>query len=198
MKLRLLTLLVSAAALSASCNDNSFSGGSKEPAQPKAATVEPIDADSLGKAQEDETPAPVKSKEPIKTETKTKKAGAVSEGSFTAWAEPSNPGTLQDYDIFIEIDLKKDASSYKLDDLSGRLTGTDAFTQEIPTGRRSTGLPNAPFDITISGQKATVKMRVPGAFYPSTLDTVSLHSKALNENATLKIQFKDYFGLEGN
>lgn len=178
-----------AALLLNACNDGSFSGGAsratteKKPEPEKEETA----AEPLGKSKEGEA-VPRSISTPVPTNTNPT---SVTKGSFTARAEPPNPGRLQNYRIIIDIKLPPGTTNYPLTDLSGFLSGTDGYTQRIPESyggcdAQSFGQPN----FSVSGNIATISLCVPGASIPSTRDTVDIRSTLLNEHQDLSIQFQ--------
>jgi hypothetical protein len=107
-------------------------------------------------------------------------------GSFTVWAEPPNPQRGEPYFLVIEVKLPSGTTGYAMNDLSGRLKGTDGFVQRIP------GKSEFPGDrsFEVSDDLATLKILVPGALIRSTRDTVQISSTLLNESQTLTVQFQ--------
>jgi hypothetical protein len=124
---------------------------------------------------------------------------AVTKGSFTAWTEPKNPSSGQNYLIIIQIRLPDDVSRYRLSDLTGEVKGTDNYRQKIPYEPRS---PNAAAVSSPSGLKAVrpaesvevvdhkvqLAIKVPGASR-LTQDTIRIRSKRLREDQELILVF---------
>ncbi len=124
---------------------------------------------------------------------------AVTRGSFTAWTEPKNPASGQNYLIIIQIRLPDDVSRYRLSDLSGEVKGTDNYRQKIPYE------PKSPFAAAVSSpsglkavrptesvevvdHKVQLAIKVPGA-NRLTQDTIRIRSKRLREDQELTLVF---------
>lgn len=136
------------------CSDTSFSGSAADktaPTKPEPAKVIPQNANAAVEPTAakplDATPALPPS--PV---------GAVTKGSFTVWAVPSNPQPGQDYAIHINVRLPSGATNYTYADLSGRVQGSDNYFRGI--GRESHGAMDPAYI-------ATIKSIYPGAVVPS-------------------------------
>jgi hypothetical protein len=122
-------------------------------------------------------------------------------GSFTIFAEPSDPVVLQPYWLIIQLDLPTDRKVRKLDpfDVSGLLIGTDGFQLEIPSGPF--------FRLTVNGYPVQIPkpplvqdrfvfldgrarwgIWVPGA-NQKVRDTIQVRSKLLNERREIQLEF---------
>lgn len=129
---------------------------------------------------------------------------AVTKGKFTVWSEPSNPAVGQSYHIWIRVQLPPTVKRFRVDDLTGTVSGDlDGHRQAIPHDPRW-GPPKVRYrgkDISlrkkgyvpirkVKGQKyAIIYIWVPGSQVPKTTDTVQIRSKMLNEAQKLKIVF---------
>ncbi len=131
---------------------------------------------------------------------------AVKAGSFSAWTIPiarrfgeqakpgDSPRPGQDYHIVIQARIPGNRKTYKINDLSGRVIGTDGYVQIIPllafvqdedghltrakAGRR----------IPIVDGVVQILVRVPGA-EALVKDTIRVKSKLLKEQQTLELVF---------
>lgn len=194
--MRLLILPVFAVFFSClSCsNQSGFQGGaarSKQPLEPAQSAEEDPDAKLPA------TPASIPAIEPAPVMPEN----AVTKGSFTAWAEPPRPSPHQAYWIFIEVRLPTTATSYQLNDLSGRLVGTDGYTRGVGRDSRGaldgaaapppwSGVGAIPQDqFQVNGRTARIAVWVPGA-EELVRDTVNIRSDVLNENQSLEIVFQ--------
>ncbi len=137
---------------------------------------------------------------------------AVKAGSFSAWTIPiarrfgeqakagDSPRPGQDYHIVIQVRIPGKRKTYKINDLSGRVIGTDGYVQIIPllafvqdekghlvrakVGRR----------VPVVDGVVQILVRVPGA-EALVKDTIVVKSKLLKEQQTLEIVFgKRHFG----
>ena len=123
----------------------------------------------------------------------------VTKGSFTAWTVPKDPKPREEYQIIIQITLPKKLRRYRSSDLSGKVIGTDGYTQGIPYDRRK---PSAA-KTTRKGRLVVVKQRaylplkdrvaqlaitIPGAGM-LVKDTIVIESRILKEKQTLVIEF---------
>lgn len=124
---------------------------------------------------------------------------AVTRGSFTAWTEPANPEPGQNYLIIIQIRLPDDVTRYRLSDLSGKVVGSDTYTQNIPyeesaplaagVSTRDGLKPVRRTDtVDVIDNKVQLAIKVPGA---SRLvrDTITIRSRRLRENQQLTLTF---------
>lgn len=129
---------------------------------------------------------------------------AVTRGRFTVWSVPSNPDVLQSYLIGIRVQLPEKVKRFRVDDLSGMVSGDkDGHRQTIPHDRqwgppkvryrgkfinlRKTGY--VPVRTERGKKYATIYIWVPGSQIPKTTDTVRIRSKMLNDEQRLKIVF---------
>ncbi len=135
---------------------------------------------------------------------------AVKAGSFSAWTIPivrrfgeqakagDSPRPGQDYHIVIQARIPGKRKSYKINDLSGRVIGTDGYVQIIPllafiqdeNGRLIRA--KAGRRVPVVDGVVQILVRVPGA---SALvkDTIRVKSKLLKEQQTLEIIFGERF-----
>lgn len=181
---------------SASCANNSgFKGGGGQRAQPVEVAKPAED-----KQEPDERPSVADA--PGKPDPQVPKLpeNAVTRGSFTAWADPARPAPRQAYWIYIEVKLPSNVGGYQVNDLSGRLVGTDGYTRGV--GRDSRGALDGAFippwanlgtipqdQFQVNAQTARIAVWVPGA-EELVRDTVSIRSDLLNENQSLEIVFQ--------
>lgn len=129
---------------------------------------------------------------------------AVSKGKFTVWSEPPNPDVEQSYRIGIRVEIPKDVKKFRVNDLSGSVSGDlDGHRQNIPhdlkwgppkvyyrgkyINLRKTGF--VPVHTRGGKKYATIYIWVPGSQVPKTTDTVQIRSKLLKESQSLKIEF---------
>lgn len=125
---------------------------------------------------------------------------AVTKGSFTAWTEPANPKPFENYLIIIEIRLPDGIRSFRLNDLSGDVRGTDEYRQRIPY---DAGAPMASAVSTADGlkrirssdqvdvvaNKVQLVIKVPGAGRKLVRDTIRIRSRRLREEQELSLVF---------
>lgn len=114
---------------------------------------------------------------------------AVTKGSFTVWTDPKDPAPGENYNVIIQIKLpaRKRIKHYYLRDLSGKVEGSDNYSQNIPPGdpkrneksrKRLKVIKNmVQYSVTVPGASRLVK------------DTVKIRSKMLKEEQTLEIVF---------
>lgn len=126
---------------------------------------------------------------------------AVTKGSFTVWSEPEIPLSGQPYKLIVQIRLPDRIKSYRINDLTGRLIGTDGYEQKIPFD------PRAPHNlfytdetlqaIKIKSGSEAVKVRdnkiqmmiiVPPA-RRLVQDTIQIRSRRLREKQELVLVF---------
>ena len=111
---------------------------------------------------------------------------AVIKGNFAAWTQPADPAPFQNYFINITVKLPKGVTSYKQDDLSGLVIGTDGYM--TPLGNyRGNKFPKkyyGKFDMDTK----TLVVRVPGA-KEKVKDTIQVESQVLGEKQQLEIVF---------
>lgn len=203
---RMVTSMALALCLAACGGGGTFAGGGSK-ASPKKEKREKKEGDALPerdrklgneavddgveveRASDEEKPTqPAEEEEPeVATTAPPGNPTVTTAGSFTAWAEPANPGQLQPYAIFIEVKLPSSATAYTMQDLSGSLSGTDGYDQSIPVD----GSPFAPAPVFsfVPGQ-ARLKVMVPGAFIRSTTDTIQIRSALLKEAQSLTVRFQ--------
>ena len=125
---------------------------------------------------------------------------AVTKGSFTAWTVPQKPLEGQPYRIVIEVRLPKRVRVYRSSDLSGKVVGTDGYTQFVPFDRNK---PTATYTtkgddveiirmsskLPLHNHIAQIVVRVPGAAR-LVRDTIVIRSRRLKEEQTLQLVFK--------
>lgn len=126
---------------------------------------------------------------------------AVTKGSFTVWSEPEIPQPGRPYRLIVQVRLPDRIKAYRINDLSGRLIGTDGYEQRIPYD------PKAPHNlfytdenlqaIKITSGSEPVKVRdnkiqmmiiVPPA-ERLVQDTIQIRSRRLREKQELVLVF---------
>src|SRR5688572_11413770 len=106
------------------CGGASFNGGKET--KKEQPTPQPA------RARDNSTPpAVVVTPAPLPSVAPTVVPGAIAQGSFTVWTVPQNPDPKMHYDIYIEVKLPANISSYAYDDLSGSVVGTDSYQRAI-------------------------------------------------------------------
>ncbi|MCA9068342.1 MAG: hypothetical protein KDA84_05435 [Planctomycetaceae bacterium] len=108
---------------------------------------------------------------------------AVTKGSFTVWTEPEDPKPREDYWIMIKIKLKNDLRKYPRRDLMGKVMGTDGYEKNFG-GPTESGYEQVNKSMVI--MKAC---KIPGALQELVKDTITVHSKMLNEKQTIELVF---------
>lgn len=138
---------------------------------------------------------------------------AVRAGSFSVWAWPiigqdvkgkvlhaepgSSPAVLQPYHIVIRLKVPEGKKSVNLSDFSGRVVGSDAYTQKIPQDawfynaggdlvRARTGRAIPVFEGT-----AELLIRVPGAGAAAVKDSITVATRLTDEEQQIELQFQD-------
>ena len=126
---------------------------------------------------------------------------AVTKGSFTVWTSPEVPRVREPYRIIIELRLTDKIKAYRINDLSGRVIGSDRYEQNIPFDAKA---PNSLFytdenlkevpvrngseSITVRDNKIQLVIRVPGADR-LVKDTIQIRSRRLRERQELELVF---------
>jgi hypothetical protein len=177
------------------CNKSQFSSSSgkteREVKQTSDAKPTEEDKPKFKPTEEDDEPSDV-----LPATTTPAADGAVTKGSFTAWAVPAKPKPGESYWIHIEVQLPSDVQNYTQNDLSGFVIGTDMYERGI--GRDSQGAggfggpslgQDHPDQFQFLGTKATVAVWVPGAQY-LVRDTVKIRSDLLQEEQSIEIVFQ--------
>lgn len=131
---------------------------------------------------------------------------AVRKGSFTAWTIPipqrvgekpepgDSPRPGQPYYIVIQIKVPEARRTYKVNDLSGKIIGTDGYQQLIPAQafvqEKNGRLTRAKIGrmLPIIDGVVQILIQVPGA-EALVKDTVSVNSRSLKEQQTLELIF---------
>ena len=131
---------------------------------------------------------------------------AVRKGSFSAWTIPiaqrfgekpqagDSPRPGQAYFIVIQVQVPDGRRTYKVNDLSGKIVGTDGYQQLIPAQAfvqdKSGRLVRAQIGrlLPIIDGVVQILIQVPGAD-ALVKDTVSVKSRSLNEQQTLELIF---------
>ncbi len=124
---------------------------------------------------------------------------AVTKGSFAAWTVPADPKPREDYLIIIRIKLPAALKTYRVADISGEVTGTDAFRLVIPfdqrrpdatrTERSGKVVPVKQTDLLrIVDGHAQIVVSIPGAA-ALVKDSIRVKSKLLKEEQSLEIEF---------
>jgi hypothetical protein len=109
---------------------------------------------------------------------------AVTQGSFTVWANPPNPVEGQPYNVHVRVKLPNTVNQYNRNDLSGTLVGTDGYFQPI------NGIFSIiqPFYFVPGTGYAELVMRIPGA-KRGVNDTLKVTSKLINESQNISVWF---------
>ena len=105
---------------------------------------------------------------------------AITKGSFTVWTEPEDPRPRMPYDIVIQIKLPEGSKQYRLNDLSGKVIGTDGYVKVIkyPSNERR----------GVKDGVAQVSIRIPGAAQ-LIRDVIEVRSRLLKEEQSIEIVF---------
>lgn len=105
---------------------------------------------------------------------------AITKGSFTVWTDPEDPRPRMPYDIVIQIKLPEGSRQYRLNDLSGKVIGTDGYVKVIKyasNDRRG-----------VKDGVAQISIRIPGAAQ-LIRDEIQVRSRLLKEEQTIEIVF---------
>ena len=117
---------------------------------------------------------------------------AVVAGSFTAWTIPEDPRPGQDYALVIEIQLPEGTKTYRREDLSGLVKGSDGYKVRIPNGMEfngtTWGYPRRAPVFRRNGDTARIMLFVRGA-ERLVVDRISVASRLLHERQQLEISF---------
>jgi len=131
---------------------------------------------------------------------------AVRKGSFSAWTIPiaqrfgekpqagDSPRPGQAYFIVIQVQVPEGRRTYKVNDLSGKIVGTDGYQQLIPAQAfvqdKSGRVVRAQIGrlLPIIDGVVQILIQVPGAD-ALVKDTVSVKSRSLDEQQTLELVF---------
>ena len=105
---------------------------------------------------------------------------AVTKGSFSAWTDPRDPVPGVSYEIVIQFRLPPNIKSYRGNDLTGMVTGTDGYKQVIRFRR------DEAFNV-VDGS-VQIRIRVPGADR-LVKDAIRVESKLLREKQLIEIEF---------
>lgn len=105
-------------------------------------------------------------------------------GSFTAWTVPEDPLPGQAYKIVMVVQLPERVARYRATDLSGKVVGSDTYTQAIP-GREYTG---KRVYLPIKDRTAQLVIEVPGGA-AKVKDVIHIRSRVLRESQELQIEF---------
>ncbi len=133
---------------------------------------------------------------------------AVRVGSFTAWTIPiaqrfgekpeagDAPRPGQSYHIVIQVRMPDGRSNYSINDLSGKVTGTDSYVQLIPAGawvpdEHTQALVRVRLGrrLPVVDGVVQILIRVPGAD-AQVKDTITVKSRILKEEQTLELVFE--------
>lgn len=139
---------------------------------------------------------------------------AVRAGSYSVWAQPIKGGRLiggklvlgeagaapkvsQDYFIVIRLKVPAGRSRVSISDLSGMVIGTDGYRQLIPdeayfysTQGQLMRAGGSNRIVPIIDGTVEILIRVPGADIPQVRDTITVHSKMLDERQELELVFE--------
>jgi len=126
---------------------------------------------------------------------------AVTKGSFTVWADPEVPRVNEAYKIIVEIRLPDSVKAYRINDLSGRVIGTDGYRQKIPYDSNSKGavsytdedlkmepIRSSSESIKVRDNKVQLVIKVQGAAR-LVKDVIQIRSRRLKENHELELVF---------
>ena len=125
---------------------------------------------------------------------------AVTKGSFTAFTLPANPQPRQAYSIVIEIRLPDGDKVYRVTDLSGKVVGSDGYTQKIPYDSRAPGASGYPVEkggikrlesrtvLDVVRNRVQIIIKVPGGAQ-LVRDVISVRSRKLREEQELELVF---------
>lgn len=127
---------------------------------------------------------PVSAPPPVQTVPIPAPQQAITQGSFTVWADPPNPVEAQPYNIHVRVKLPSNVTQYNRSDLSGTLFGTDGYFQ--PMNGIFSFL--QPFYFVPGMGYAELVMRIPGA-KRGVNDTLKVTSKLINESQSISIWF---------
>ena len=115
-------------------------------------------------------------------------SGAIVKGSFTVYTEPKIPAPFQSYLIFIKVKLPSGTGvTYSKEDLTIDMTGTDGYKDNFPQVSKKFNRP-AEGKFSISGDEATVVMKIPGA-ESNIKDTIYGSSRLLQESQMVELIF---------
>ncbi|MEI7699851.1 MAG: hypothetical protein WCK86_08655 [Planctomycetia bacterium] len=125
---------------------------------------------------------------------------AVTKGSFTAFTLPANPQPRQPYSIVIEIRLPDGDKVYRVTDLSGKVVGSDGYTQKLPYDSRVPGASGYPVEkggikrlesrtvLDVVRNRVQIIIKVPGGAQ-LVRDVISVRSRKLKEEQELELVF---------
>ncbi len=125
---------------------------------------------------------------------------AVTKGSFTAFTIPAQPQPRQAYSIVIEIRLPSSDKVYRVSDLSGKVVGTDGYTQKLPWDSRTAGASGYPVEggaikrldsktvLDVVRNRVQIIIRVPGGAQ-LVRDVITVRSRKLKEEQELELVF---------
>lgn len=134
---------------------------------------------------------------------------AVQAGSFAAWwipkaeryGEQVEAGQLpregQDYRIYVQVLVPKEHKVYRVDDLSGEIVGTDGYKQIIPDrafvlDEKGNLVPaiGARRYLPLRNGVAEIVFKVDAASKAGIQDLIRIHSRLLDEEQTLTLEFQ--------
>lgn len=125
---------------------------------------------------------------------------AVTKGSFTAFTIPAQPQPRQAYSIVIEIRLPSSDKVYRVSDLSGKVVGSDGYTQKLPWDSRAAGASGYPVEggaikrldsktvLDVVRNRVQIIIRVPGGAQ-LVRDVITVRSRKLKEEQELELVF---------
>ena len=105
---------------------------------------------------------------------------AVTKGSFSAWTDPRDPVPGVSYEIVIQFRLPPNIKTYRGNDLTGMVTGTDGYKQVIRFRRDES--------FNVVDGSVQIRIRVPGADR-LVKDAIRVESKLLREKQLIEIEF---------
>ncbi len=173
MKVKLSTIVL---LICTACGDTKFAGQTGGQPPQEQAKPQPV-------IQQPQTPPPTTL--PPQSVDPSVPASAVTQGSFTVWAEPENPHCIP-YKIHIRVKLPSNTANYTRQDLSGMLIGTDGYAQNLQAQSLWTFIGGGRF--VFSGDAAELVVPVPAA-ENLVQDTINVRSQLLNEQQTLRVIF---------
>ncbi|MFO0976376.1 MAG: hypothetical protein U0996_08250 [Planctomycetaceae bacterium] len=125
---------------------------------------------------------------------------AVTKGSFTAFTIPAFPRANERYSIVIEVRLPAEVKKYRVNDLSGKVVGSDGYEQKLPYDSRTPGAAGYPTEggkvlrleastmLDVIDNKVQIVISVPGG-KRMVKDAITIRSRRLKEEQELELVF---------